>query len=88
MAKLTIVRVPSLFAAGALTLSATPPIGIAYLAASIRAAGHDVKVIDAIGEAIEQVYYFGRKNLYVNGLTRQEILDRVPADTQIFCVSL
>ncbi len=87
MAKVVVVRIPSLFAAGALTLSATPPIGIAYLAASIRAAGHEVQVIDAIGEAIEQVYYFGRKNLYVNGLTREQILDRIPADVEFICVS-
>ncbi len=76
-----------MFAAGALTLSATPPIGIAYLAASVRAAGHEVLFIDAIGEAIEQVYYFGRKNLYVNGLTQEQILDRLPADVQFICVS-
>jgi len=87
MAKVCLVRVPSLFAAGALTLSATPPIGLAYVAASVRAAGHDVKFIDAIGEAVQQVYYFGRKNLYVNGLTPQEIIERVPEDIQFICVS-
>lgn len=87
MAKVTIVRVPSLFAAGALTLSATPPIGLAYLAASIRAAGNEVTFIDAIGEAIEKVYYFGTKNLYVNGLIIEQILERVPADVEFICVS-
>ena len=61
MSKVTIVRIPSIFAAGALTLSATPPIGIAYLAASIRADGHQVQVIDSIAEAIGNVYYFGIK---------------------------
>ena len=87
MAKVSIIRSPSLFAAGALTLSATPPIGIAYLAASVAAAGHEVEVVDAIGEAIEQVHYFGVRNLYVNGLTLDEVLGRVPADTQFICVS-
>ena len=57
MSKITIIRTPSLFAAGALTLSATPPIGIAYLAASLRAAGHEVQVIDSIAESIGNIYY-------------------------------
>ncbi len=87
MANVTIIRTPSLFAAGALTLSATPPIGIAYLAASVRAAGHNVDVVDGVGEAIEQVYYFGIKNLYVNGLTHQQVFDRVDAGAQFICVS-
>lgn len=87
MAKVTIVRCPSLFAAGALTLSATPPIGICYVGASVRAAGHDVSIIDSIGEAIKQVYYFGRKNLYVNGLKIEEIIARIDPATKYFCVS-
>ncbi len=87
MSKVTFVRVPSLFAAGALTLSATPPIGLCYVAASARAAGHHVSVVDSIAEAIEQVYYFGRRNLYVNGLTISEILQRVPTDVEFICVS-
>ena len=87
MAHVTVIRIPSLFAAGALTLSATPPIGLAYVAASIRAAGHDVSVIDGVGEAITQVYYYGQKNLYVNGLRIEEIIERVDPKAQFICVS-
>ena len=87
MSKIVIIRPPSLFAAGALTLSATPPIGIAYLAAGLRAAGHQVGVIDAVGEAVAQVYPFGHKNLFVNGLTIDQVCRRIEADTQFICVS-
>ena len=82
MAKVTLIRVPNLFAAGALTLSAIPPLSLTYLAGSLRAAGHRVKIIDSVGEAIENIYYFGIRNLYVNGLTIEEILDAIPEDTQ------
>ncbi len=87
MAHVTVIRIPSLFAAGALTLSATPPIGLAYVAASIRSAGHEVQVIDSIGEAITQVYYYGQKNLYVNGLRIEQILKRIDPHVEFICVS-
>jgi radical SAM superfamily enzyme YgiQ (UPF0313 family) len=87
MAKVSLVRVPSLFAGGSLTLSATPPIGLAYLASNLRIDGHDVKVIDSVGEALEQVHYFGNKNFYVNGLTIEEIIRRIPRDTMYIGIS-
>lgn len=31
-----------------------PPVGLAYIAATLRKAGHDVRVVDAPGEALEQ----------------------------------
>jgi len=87
MSKVTIVRIPSLFATRALTLTAVPPIGIAYVASSLRLAGHEVKVVDSIGDALEQYYYFGVKNLYVNGLTTDQILQRIPTDSEFIGVS-
>lgn len=88
MAKVTLVRVPSLFAAGALTLTATPPIGIAYVAGTLRAGGHKVKVVDSIGEALEFYYQFGTKNLYVNGYTMKQLLAAIPRDSEYIGVSL
>lgn len=81
------VRVPSLFAAGALTLTATPPIGIVYVAGSLRAAGHKLTIVDSIGEALEQYHYFGVKNLHQNGLKVEEILARIPEDSEYIGVS-
>src|SRR3990167_2359782 len=51
--KLTLVRGPEVVANSANAIT-TPPVGVAYLAAFARAAGHGVKVVDALGEAIFQ----------------------------------
>lgn len=87
MAQVTLVRIPNLFAAGALTLSAIPPLGLAYLAGSLRAAGHKVKIVDSVGEAIENIYYYGIRNLYINGLTVEELLQAIPEDSQYIGVA-
>ena len=88
MAKVTLVRVPSLITANALTLSATPPISLAYLAGSLKNKGYTVKIIDSIGEAIDQYYPFIRDDLYVNGLTIDEIIRAIPQNTEYIGVSL
>jgi len=62
-----------------------PPIGLAYIAAVLRDAGHDVDVIDSVGEAIEQFEDFdspaGRMRRI--GLSPEQILDRIHPDTQV-----
>lgn len=88
MGKVTLVRVPNLFAGGALTLSATPPIGLCYVASSLRNERHDVKIIDSVGVAIERIFTFTGNNLYVNGLTIEEILEYIPEDSGYIGVSL
>ena len=52
MAIATLIRMPSVVGRYALTLNRTPPLSVAYLAGSLTAAGHEVQVIDAVGEDI------------------------------------
>lgn len=67
---------------------ATPPIGLAYLAAAVRAAGHPVTVVDGIGEAIHQYSAIpGYDEAYLHGLTFAELIERVPADSRVIGVS-
>ena len=54
-----------------------PPLGLAYVAASLENRGHRVTLIDAVGEAIEQHALMG-KDYVVHGLSTEQILDRVP----------
>ena len=59
-----------------------PPIGLAYIAAAIRENGHDVFVVDAPGSAPKSFYTFN-DDVRVRGLTQNEIVERIPPDTQI-----
>lgn len=86
-AKVVLVRPPILVAQLSITAPTCPPVGVAYLAASLRAAGHDVRVIDAVGEAPDQFVAFGGHRLLAHGLTVREIVARVAPDTEIVGVS-
>lgn len=87
MALVTLIRPPSLFSRSSIALNATPPISIAYLAGSLAVSGHKVQVIDAVGEAIEQIYPAGLGGLLANGLTQDEILDRLEPRSEIIGIS-
>ena len=58
-----------------------PPIGLAYIAAACRTAGHRVTVIDATGEALDQIAPMAaRPDILVQGLTPGQVVARVPPD--------
>ena len=59
----------------------TPPLGLAYVAAALEAAGHEVLVIDALGEAPLARGPSVHPRLATWGLSAPEILARVPAHT-------
>jgi hypothetical protein len=69
--------------------NALAPLGMAYLAGSLRSAGVGVTCIDGAGEALDQF----RKcpldsSLIENGLTIDEIVARIPPATNVIGVSL
>lgn len=59
------------------------PLGLANLAAYLRSQGHNITVIDAFGEAYDQIQ--SRGPYYIQGLTPSQISERVPSDTQVIC---
>lgn len=61
------------------------PLGLAYVAAAVRQAGHECSVIDAIAEAPEQRIPAGR--LLRLGLTDEQVLDRIDRGTPVLAVS-
>jgi radical SAM superfamily enzyme YgiQ (UPF0313 family) len=87
MAIATLIRPPSVVARYALTLNGTPPLSVAYLAGSLTAAGHEVQVIDAVGEALHAMHPGYRADILVNGLSVSEIVDRIRPDTQFVGIS-
>ena len=63
----------------------TPPLGLAYLASSLRAAGHTVEAIDAIAEGLEQ--YLEEDGYTFQGLSIEETIDRLDPATDLIGVS-
>ena len=60
----------------------TPPLGLAYIAAAAENHGHKVKIIDAVGEGIDK-YTLYQTDYYIHGLNAEEIVKRIPNNTDI-----
>jgi anaerobic magnesium-protoporphyrin IX monomethyl ester cyclase len=68
--------------------SGIPPIGVAYLAAALHRAGHRVQAIDGHGEALDSVHRMrDLPSLLVNGLTADQVVDRVDPRADLIAVS-
>ena len=65
----------------------TPPVGPAYLAASLRAAGHTARIVDGIGENPFQVTPLFEDKVIALGLKSEEIVARIDPDTDIIGIS-
>ena len=58
-----------------------PPLGLAYIAASIREAGHEVCVVDGPGSAPRTFFDFN--DIRIRGLTNEQIVEKIPLDVQV-----
>jgi anaerobic magnesium-protoporphyrin IX monomethyl ester cyclase len=58
------------------------PLGLAYVAASLRRAGHEISLLDAVGEAPGQITLDGE--LQRLGLTPEEIVERLDPEAEAF----
>jgi len=87
MAKIVLIRPPCLVSTGAISAGLlSPPIALAYLAASVRNNGHEVSVVDAIGLDPEKKTYLGKK-LFLVGISSSDILNLIPEDTDLIGIS-
>jgi anaerobic magnesium-protoporphyrin IX monomethyl ester cyclase len=66
----------------AVSTIAMPPLGIAYLASTLRSAGHQVDILDTVCAALDREYYPFR-NVYVKGLKINEIVERIPKNSDL-----
>ena len=66
---------------------ATPPIGLAYVAAAIAAHGYDARVIDGLGEAPQRFTYFKDLGIKRNGIADEEIIARIAPETRAIGVT-
>lgn len=65
----------------------TPPLGLAYIAGMLRHGGHDVSVIDGLGESLDTRHRV-RNDCYVYGLSPQETVDRIPGDVEVIGIAV
>lgn len=87
MATVTLLRPPLLVPTWSDSGPLTPPVGPAYLAASLRQAGHTPRIVDGLGENPFQVTSLFDGTVMAIGLRSEEIVDRIPADTDLIGVS-
>src|SRR5688572_30796168 len=80
MAHVTLIKPPTVVNMSSLSFhNSLPPLGLAYISAVAKAAGHKVQVIDAPGEDIETYHPMrhGSVQLYTHGLSLPQIVDRI-----------
>ena len=62
----------------------SPPIGLAYIGAYIQQSGYEYVAIDACGEALDQIIASKQdKDLLIQGLTIEQIIDKIPCDVDV-----
>ncbi len=84
--KVTLIRPPIVSSKGAMSDPIVPPVGLGYLAGMLVAEGIPVAVIDAtIPDDLRQVTVYD--SYVLHGLSREETVARVPADTTIIGIS-
>jgi radical SAM superfamily enzyme YgiQ (UPF0313 family) len=80
--RVQLVHPPAFLNPTALTaLRPSLPLGLAYIAASAREAGHEVSIIDAVGEAPDRVVRQGRVSRL--GLSIDEVVERIAPETEV-----
>lgn len=85
-----LIKPPTLTAPRSLSyFGSVPSLGLAYVAAALRVAGHHVTVIDAPGEAWNERWTFatGVGPLVAHGLRPAQIVARLPIDVEVVGVS-
>lgn len=85
MTKVSLVRSAEGVAPNALSSTVpTLPLGMAYIAATAEAEGHDVSVVDAVGEATNQL--FPGYGIQWLGLRNEEVLERIDPEADVIGV--
>ncbi len=86
--KIQLIHPPVFLNMAAMTaLRPSLPLGLAYVAASLRKAGNTVSVLDAVGEAPDQVTTGPHAKLVVLGLVPQQIVERLDPEAAAFGIT-
>jgi radical SAM superfamily enzyme YgiQ (UPF0313 family) len=78
--KICLIRPSIVVPANNQTTMFTPPLGLAYVAGTLREAGFDVTAIDALGESLDTRHPV-ENDCFLYGLTSAQVVARIPTDT-------
>ena len=88
MINIAIVRCPTVIVAGDIRQGASAPLGLAYIVASLRKAGHNVIMIDAPGENLTKFLPVPNfPGILKQGLEESEIIARLPKNIDLIGIS-
>ncbi len=65
----------------------TPPLGLAYVAGTLKHGGFDVSAIDALGESLGTRHQT-RNDCYLYGLSPKETVERIPDDADVIGIAV
>lgn len=86
--QITLIRPPTVICRTELRADPSPPIGLAYLAGTLTAAGHQITAVDAVGSAIRNYFRIpGIPEVIGIGLLPAEIVLRIPPAAQLIGIS-
>ncbi|MDX2167115.1 MAG: radical SAM protein [Deltaproteobacteria bacterium] len=88
MASIALIRPPLVATQRSYSVIIAPPLGLAYVAAALEAAGHLPTVIDALAEAPEARRPSAYPGSMAYGLSIEEIVARIPSDAQAIGLSV
>jgi anaerobic magnesium-protoporphyrin IX monomethyl ester cyclase len=81
------LKSPALLKAFALSTLTAPPIGLAYLAGSLKSAGIGYQIVDAVGENLDQILPLDYCDGYSIGLSMDEIVARIDPRSDVVALS-
>ena len=82
---ITLIRPPAIDVLRFATTSVSPPIGLAYVAGALEAAGYNVKIVDAVAE--DQTQTTRSFKGFLMGLRIEEMTERIPENTKLIGIS-
>lgn len=84
--KVVLINPPQVFSKTQLAAGVIPPLGLMYLAASLKQAGHEPLIIDSIVEDVTNVYEVS-EDVSCRGLSFKDIIARIPDNVGLIGVS-
>ncbi len=85
--KVCLINPPRLIKPMSVVLKPAPPLGLAFIAAALRQRGDEVTVIDTLAEGFDTYHDF-KGILAANGLSPEQIAERIPAETKLIGLSV